>query len=62
MSHLRTAVRAIGSPINLVFCGLDFAGKTAMYIRLQTGKFVTDLKPTLASTMDSISLKDDDGF
>ncbi len=62
MSHLKSTVRAIGSPINLVFCGLDFAGKTAMYIRLKTGKFVADLKPTLASTMDSISLKDEDGL
>jgi small GTP-binding protein len=60
MSHLKTAIRAIGSPINLVFCGLDYAGKTAMYIRLKTGKFVSDLKPTLSSTMDSISLEDDE--
>ena len=59
MSHLKTAIRAIGSPINLVFCGLDYAGKTAMYIRLKTGKFVADLKPTLSSTMDSVSLEDD---
>ena len=62
MSHLKTTIRAIGSPINLVFCGLDFAGKTAMYIRLKTGKFTPNLKPTLASTMDSISMKDDDGL
>ena len=33
-----------------------------MYIRLKTGKFVPDLKPTLASTMDSISINDDDGL
>jgi small GTP-binding protein len=62
MSHLKTTIRAIGTPINLVFCGLDYAGKTAMYIRLKTGKFVADLKPTLASTMDSISLGDNDEF
>ncbi|MFW9855182.1 MAG: ADP-ribosylation factor-like protein [Candidatus Thorarchaeota archaeon] len=62
MSHLKSTIRAIGAPINLVFCGLDNAGKTAMYIRLTTGKFVTDLKPTLASTMDAISLEDDDEF
>ncbi len=60
MSHLKTTIRAIGEPINMVFCGLDYAGKTAMYIRLKTGKFVADLKPTLASTMDSVSLVDDD--
>jgi small GTP-binding protein len=62
MSHLKTAIRAIGEPISLVFCGLDYAGKTAMYIRLKTGKFVADLKPTLASTMDSISFADEDGL
>ncbi len=62
MSHLKSTIRAIGSPINLVFCGLDFAGKTAMFIRLKTGKFVSDLKPTLSSTMDSLSLQDDDGL
>ena len=62
MSHLTTTIRAIGSPINLVFCGLDYAGKTAMYIRLKTGKFVADLKPTLASTMESLSMADEDGF
>ena len=60
MSHLKTAVRAIGTPIKLVFCGLDYAGKTAMYIRLKTGEFVTDLKPTLSSTMDTILLDGDD--
>ncbi|NHJ00834.1 MAG: GTP-binding protein [Candidatus Heimdallarchaeota archaeon] len=60
MSHLKTAIRAIGEPINLVFCGLDYAGKTAMYIRLKTGRFVANLKPTLASTMDSISFDEDD--
>lgn len=60
MSQLKTTIRAIGAPLNLVFCGLDYAGKTAMYLRLKTGKFVADLKPTLASTMDSISLVDDD--
>ena len=59
MSHLKTTVRAIGTPLKLVFCGLDYAGKTAMYIRLKTGKFVADLKPTLSSTMDSISLDED---
>ncbi|MFW9777797.1 MAG: ADP-ribosylation factor-like protein [Candidatus Heimdallarchaeota archaeon] len=62
MSHLKTTIRAIGAPINLVFCGLDNAGKTAMYIRLTTGKFVTDLKPTLASTLDAINLEEDDEF
>jgi small GTP-binding protein len=60
MSHLKTTIRAIGSPLNIVFCGLDYAGKTAMYIRLKTGKFVSDLKPTLSSTMDSVPLEDDD--
>ena len=50
MSHLKTTVRAIGAPLKLVFCGLDYAGKTAMYLRLKTGKFVADLKPTLSST------------
>ncbi|MHA2341826.1 MAG: ADP-ribosylation factor-like protein [Candidatus Hodarchaeales archaeon] len=60
MSHLKTTVRAIGTPLKLVFCGLDYAGKTAMYIRLKTGKFVADLKPTLSSTMDSITIEEDD--
>jgi len=60
MSHLKTTVRAIGSPINLVFCGLDYAGKTAMNIRMRTGKFVSDLKPTLASTMDAVTLVQDE--
>ena len=60
MSHLKTTVRALGKPLNLVFCGLDYAGKTAMYIRLRTGKFVADLKPTLSSTMDSISFEEED--
>ncbi|MFW9903196.1 MAG: ADP-ribosylation factor-like protein [Candidatus Thorarchaeota archaeon] len=54
MSHLKTAIRAIGRPITMVFCGLDYAGKTAMYIRLKTGKFNADLKPTLSSTMDTV--------
>jgi small GTP-binding protein len=60
MSHLKTTVRAIGTPLKLVFCGLDYAGKTAMYIRLKTGEFVADLKPTLSSTMDSILIDEDD--
>ncbi len=60
MSHLKTTVRAIGTPLKLVFCGLDYAGKTAMYIRLKTGEFVVDLKPTLSSTMDTILLEEDD--
>ena len=60
MSHLKTTIRAIGSPINLVFCGLDYAGKTAMNIRMRTGKFVANLKPTLASTMDSVTLVQDE--
>lgn len=58
MSHLKTAIRAIGRPINIVFCGLDFAGKTAMYIRLKSGNFNQDLMPTISSTMDTIDMDD----
>jgi ADP-ribosylation factor protein 1/Arf/Sar family protein len=61
-SLIKTTVRAIGKPINLVFIGLDYAGKTAMFIRLRTGKFQSDLKPTISSTMDSITIPDDDGM
>jgi small GTP-binding protein len=61
-SLIKTTVRAIGQPINLVFCGLDYAGKTAMFIRLKTGKFQPDLKPTISSSMDSITIPDDDGM
>ena len=59
---MKTTIRAIGRPINLVFCGLDYAGKTAMFIRLKSGKFQPDLKPTISYTMDSVSIKDDDGL
>ncbi|MHA2296789.1 MAG: ADP-ribosylation factor-like protein [Candidatus Hodarchaeales archaeon] len=58
MSHLKTAIRAIGRPITMVFCGLDYAGKTAMYIRLKTGKFDADLKPTFSSTMDTVTFEE----
>ena len=61
-SLIKTTVRAIGKPISLVFCGLDFAGKTAMFTRLKTGKFQPDLKPTISSTIDSIEIKDEDGL
>jgi len=58
VSQLKTAIRAIGRPITIVFCGLDYAGKTAMYIRLKTGKFDADLKPTLSSTMDTVTFEE----
>jgi small GTP-binding protein len=58
VSHLKTAIRAIGRPITMVFCGLDYAGKTAMYIRLKTGEFDADLKPTLSSTMDTVTFEE----
>jgi len=58
VSHLKTAIRAIGRPITMVFCGLDYAGKTAMYIRLKTGRFDADLKPTLSSTMDTVTFEE----
>ena len=49
--------RIIGSPIKLVLCGLDFAGKTALVYRWKTGKFNPNLSPTLSPTLESVSIR-----
>jgi small GTP-binding protein len=49
--------RIIGSPVKLVLCGLDFAGKTALVYRWKTGKFNPNLSPTLSPTLESVSIR-----
>ncbi|MFX0017042.1 MAG: ADP-ribosylation factor-like protein [Promethearchaeota archaeon] len=49
--------RITGSPVKLVLCGLDFAGKTALIYRWKTGKFNPDLSPTLSPTLESVSIR-----
>jgi len=49
--------RIIGTPIKLVLCGLDFAGKTALVYRWKTGKFNPNLSPTLSPTLESVSIR-----
>lgn len=60
---LKTTIRFIGRPLKIVFCGLENAGKTAMYLRLKTGEFHPNLKPTISTTMDKIDIStDNDSF
>lgn len=49
--------RVIGSPVKLVLCGLDFAGKTALVYRWKTGRFNPNLSPTLSPTLESVSIR-----
>lgn len=45
-----------GKSFNLVSCGLDFAGKTAMFQYLLTGEMVEELEPTLDFNIDKFTL------
>lgn len=57
MSYAESISRVIGVPVKLAFCGLDFAGKTAMVMRWKTGQFKNDLQPTLSCTLEVISIE-----
>ncbi|MFX1507828.1 MAG: ADP-ribosylation factor-like protein [Promethearchaeota archaeon] len=45
-----------GKPFTLVSCGLDFAGKTAMFQYLLTGELREDLEPTVDFNIEKFTL------
>lgn len=45
-----------GKPYTLVSCGLDFAGKTAMFQYLLTGEMQEELEPTVGFNIEKFTL------